>query len=154
MLRDHFIHLFKYNDWATRTAANSLKGLEKKDERIGDLLSHIVLAQKLWLNRTLRREIIVKPWDKLSVQECISQSTSVTAEWVNMLENLNDKDLDKRIEYTNTKGKKYVNTIRDIVMQVINHSTYHRAQIAQKVRSLGRTPAVTDYIVYQRQFQK
>ena len=154
MLKDHFIHLFKYNDWATRNTANSLKGLEKKDERLGDLLSHIVSAQKLWLNRALEREILVKPWDKLSVQECISQSTSVTAEWVNMLENFTDKDLDKRIKYTNTKGEKFINTIRDIVIQVINHSTYHRAQIAQKIRALGEIPAVTDYIVYQRQFQK
>ena len=154
MYKDNFIHLFKYNDWATRASANSLKGIEKKDERLEALLSHIVSAQKLWLNRILKREIIIKPWDKLPVQECISQSTSVTADWVNLLESYNDKDLDKRIEYANAKGEKYVNTIRDIVMQVINHSTHHRAQIAQKVQALGGKPAVTDYIVYQRQFQK
>lgn len=154
MLRDHFIHLFKYNDWATSAAANSLKGLEKKDERLGELLSHIVSAQKLWLNRALKREILVSPWDKLPVKECISQSTAITAEWINLLESFTEKDLNKRIEYTNTKGDKYINTIRDIVMQVINHSTYHRAQIAQKVKALGSKPAVTDYIVYQRELQE
>ena len=154
MLKDYFIHLFKYNDWATRETANSIKGLEKKDERLGELLSHILSAQKLWLNRVLEREHIIKPWDKLPVQEGVSRSTSITANWVNLLESYNDKDLDKRIEYMNTKGEKYVNTIRDIVMQVINHSTYHRAQIAQKVKALGGKPAATDYIVYQRQFQK
>ena len=154
MLKDYFIHLFKYNDWATRETANSIQGLEKKDERLGELLSHILSAQKLWLNRVLEREHIIKPWDKLPVQEGVSQSTSITANWVNLLESYNDKDLDKRIEYMNTKGEKYVNTIRDIVMQVINHSTYHRAQIAQKVKALGGKPAATDYIVYQRQFQK
>ena len=154
MLKDYFIHLFKYNDWATRETANSIQGLEKKDERLGELLSHILSAQKLWLNRVLEREHIIKPWDKLPVQEGVSRSTSITANWVNLLESYNDKDLDKRIEYMNTKGEKYVNTIRDIVMQVINHSTYHRAQIAQKVKALGGKPAATDYIVYQRQFQK
>ena len=153
MLNVHFIHLFKYNDWATRTTAKSLKGLEKKDERLGELLSHIISAQKLWLNRVLKREIVVSPWDKLAVQECISQSTSVTAEWVNLLESYVDKDLDKRIEYANTKGEKYVNTLRDIIIHVINHSTYHRAQIAQRVKALGEKPAVTDYIAYQRELQ-
>ena len=153
MLKVHFIHLFKYNDWATRATANSLKGLEKKDKRIGELLSHIISAQKLWLNRVLKREIVVSPWDKLPIQECISQSTSVTAEWVNLLESYVDKDLDKRIEYANTKGEKYVNTLRDIIIHVINHSTYHRAQIAQRVKALGGKPAVTDYIVYQRELQ-
>lgn len=149
-LKNHFIHLFKYNDWATRAAANSLKGLEKKDERLGELLAHLVSAQKLWLNRVLNREIVVTPWDKLPIKECISQSTSVTAEWVNLLESYNDKDLDKRIEYMNTRGEKYVNTLRDIIIHVINHSTYHRAQIAQLVRQSGGEPAKTDYIVYQR----
>ena len=153
MLKNHFIHLFKYNDWATRATANSLKGLEKKDEQIGELLSHIISAQKLWLNRVLKREIVVSPWDKLTVQECISQSTAVTAEWINLLESFSDKDLDKRIEYMNTKGEKYVSTVKDIVTQVINHSTYHRAQIAQRVKALGGKPAVTDYIVYQRELQ-
>jgi uncharacterized damage-inducible protein DinB len=154
MFKDHFIHLFKYNDWATRAAANSLKGLEKKDETLTDLLSHIVSAQKLWLNRVLEREILVSPWEKLSAPECISQSTEITAEWVNLLESFTDKDIDKRIEYTNTKGEKYINTIRDIIVHIINHSTYHRAQIAQKVKALGRKAALTDYIVYQRSFQK
>ena len=153
-LRNQFIHLFKYNDWATRATAKSLEGLEKKDERLGELLSHLVAAQKIWLNRVLERDIHVSPWDKHSVQECISQSTSVTAEWINLLESLSDKALEKRIEYRNSKGEKYVNTVKDIVMQVINHSTYHRAQIAQRVKTLGGKPVVTDYIVYQRQFQK
>lgn len=154
MLKDHFIHLFKYNDWATREAANSLKGLEKKDERLGELLSHIISAQKLWLNRTLKMEIHVNPWENHTVQECISISTEVTAEWINLLENYKDKDLDKRIEYVSIKGEKFVNTARDIIVQVINHSTYHRAQIAQRVKALGGNPAVTDYIFYQRQVQK
>jgi uncharacterized damage-inducible protein DinB len=52
------------------------------------------------------------------------------------------------------KGEKFANTIKDIVVHVINHSTYHRAQIAQLVKQSGGEPAKTDYIVYQREFQK
>jgi uncharacterized damage-inducible protein DinB len=154
MFKDHFIHLFKYNDWATRETANSLKVLEKKDERLGELLSHLVSAQKIWLNRILAREIHVNPWEKHTIQEGISISTKVTSEWINLLENYKDKDLDKRIEYVSMKREKFVNTVKDIIVQVINHSTYHRAQIAQRVKALGGNPAVTDYIVYQRQVQK
>jgi uncharacterized damage-inducible protein DinB len=154
MLKDHFIHLFKYNDWATRASANSLKGLEKKDERLGELLSHLVSAQKIWLNRVLERDIYVSPWDNYSVPECISQSTTITAEWINLLESLKEKDFEKRVDYTNKKGDKFSNTVKDIVIHVINHSSYHRAQIAQKVKVLGEKPATTDYIVYQRQVQK
>jgi uncharacterized damage-inducible protein DinB len=154
MLKDHFIHLFKYNDWATRKAAESVNGLEKKDEKLVELLSHLVSAQKIWLNRILERDIFVDPWQRHTVSECISLSTTITAEWINLLESFKDKDIEKRIEYKNTKGEKFSNTVKDIVTHVINHSTYHRAQIAQKVKTLGGKPATTDYIVYQRQFQK
>jgi uncharacterized damage-inducible protein DinB len=154
MLKDHFIHLFKYNDWATREAADSISGLEKKDEKLVELISHLVSAQKIWLNRILERDIFVDPWQKNTVSECISQSTTITAECINLLESFKDKDIERRIEYKNTKGEKFSNTVKDLVTHVINHSTYHRAQIAQKVKALGGKPATTDYIVYQRQFQK
>jgi len=152
--KDHFIHLFKYNDWATRKTAESAKGLEQKDERLIELLSHIVSAQKIWLNRILERDIYVNPWEKFIISECISQSTTITAEWINLLESFKDKDLEKRIDYSNTKGEKFSNTVKDIATHVINHSTYHRGQIAQKVKGLSGKPAVTDYIFYQRQIQK
>lgn len=154
MLKEHFLHLLKYNDWAMRKSAESMKGFEKKDEKLIELLSHIVSAQKVWLNRTLQRDVHSDPWQRHTIEECISYSTSQTSEWINLLESMSDKDLDKRIEYTNSKGEIYNNTIKDIVAHLINHSTYHRAQIASLVRKSGGEPAKTDYIFYQRQFQK
>lgn len=150
VFKNHFIHLFKYNDWATRASAESIIGFEKKDERLQELISHIVSAQKVWLNRVLGREVYVDPWEKHSTPECFTLSTEITAEWINLLESYSDSDLEKRIDYKNTKGEKYLNTIKDLVAHVINHSTYHRGQIAQKVRALGGKPAITDYIFYQR----
>jgi uncharacterized damage-inducible protein DinB len=91
MLKDYFIHQFKYNNWATNEAAKSLKGLEKKDEKLEELLSHIISAQQIWLNRILERKINVGPWEKHSVQECIPKSTTITAEWINLLESLIEK---------------------------------------------------------------
>jgi len=154
MFREHLIHLFKYNDWATQEAAKSLKDLEQKDEKLEELLSHIVSAQQIWLNRVLERKVYLDPWEKHSVRDSISKSTTITAEWINLIDSLGEKDFEKRIDYINTKGKNYNNSIKDIVTQVINHSTYHRAQIAQKVKRLGEKPAITDYIFYQRQIQK
>jgi uncharacterized damage-inducible protein DinB len=128
--------------------------LKKKNSKVEELLSHLISAQEVWLNRILQRDVYVDPWKKHTVEESISLSTSQTSEWINLLESLGENDLDKRVEYTNSKGEKYVNTIKDIIVHLINHSTYHRAQIAQKVKATGGKPAATDYIVYQRQFQK
>ena len=149
---DHFIHLFEYNDWATKLAANSVIVSDKKEERSTELLSHIVSAQTIWLNRILGNNITIDPWQKLLPEECITLSTQITSEWISLLKKFKDIDLAKRTEYKNIKGEKFSNTIKDIITHVINHSTYHRAQIAQLVRQSGGEPAKTDYIVYQRRF--
>jgi uncharacterized damage-inducible protein DinB len=154
MLKDHFIHLFKYNDWATRQTAESIVGLKKKNEKSQELLSHIISAQKIWLNRILKRDIIINPWQKITSDEWIEQNTRVTSEWINLIESFQEKDFDARVEYKNIAGEKYTNTVKDIITHVINHSTYHRAQIALLIRQSGGEPAKTDYIVYQRMLQK
>jgi uncharacterized damage-inducible protein DinB len=154
MLRDYFVHLFKYNDWATRQTAESIVSLKKKNNKSEELLSHIISAQKIWLNRILGRNTVIDPWHKLTQEDWIPQSIPITAEWINLLESFKENDFERRIEYTNTKGEKFFNTVKDIIVQVINHSTYHRAQIAQLVRQSGGEPAKTDYIIYQRMFQK
>ena len=154
MLKDHIIHMFKYNDWATSQTAESMAGLKNKNKKTEELLSHIISAQKIWLNRILGKEIALDPWQMLTKEELAPQSTPVTAEWINLLEGLQEKDFERRIDYKNLKGERFSNTIKDIVVQVINHSTYHRAQIAQLVRQSGGEPAKTDYIVYQRMIQK
>ena len=154
MFKDHFIHMFKYNDWATRQTAESIMNLKRKNKKTEELLSHIISARKIWLNRILGKETALDPWQMLTKEELTPQSIPVTAEWINLLEGLQEKDFERRIEYKNFKGEKFSNTIKDIIVHVINHSTYHRAQIAQLVRQSGGEPARTDYIVYQRAFQK
>jgi uncharacterized damage-inducible protein DinB len=128
--------------------------LKKKNIKSEELLSHIISAQKIWLNRILGRNTVIDPWHKLTQEDWIPQSIPITAEWINLLESFKENDFERRIEYTNTKGEKFFNTVKDIIVQVINHSTYHRAQIAQLIRQSGGEPAKTDYIVYQRLFQK
>jgi len=128
--------------------------LKKKNNKSEELLSHIISAQKIWLNRILGRNTVIDPWHKLTQEDWIPQSIPITAEWINLLESFKENDFERRIEYTNTKGEKFFNTVKDIIVQVINHSTYHRAQIAQLVRQSGGEPAKTDYIIYQRMFQK
>jgi len=154
MFKDHFIHLFKYNDWATREAAKHVVDAKHNQQRVYDLLAHIVNSQMIWLNRVLMNRIIIDPWEKLSPDKCIELSIKITKEWTNFLEGMDERDLRRRIQYKNNKGEDWENTLGDIVTHVINHSTYHRAQIAQLIRQSGGEPAKTDYIVYQRQFQK
>ena len=93
-------------------------------------------------------------WDNFTIEECYTLSVEVTSKWINLLEGKENEFLEKRFKYKNSKGDDFDNSLKDIVTHIINHSTYHRAQIAQIVKRSEGTPAVTDYIVYQRELQR
>ena len=150
LFKHYYSQLFKYNHWATKETIESIKKLTQPSERIISIISHIIAAQQLWFNRIIDDKSTLKPWEVYTVDECLKKSDEITLRWINFLEHTSDDGLEKVIHYTNTVGDKYENTVKDILTHVINHSSYHRAQIALLVKDAGGKPAVTDYIVYQR----
>lgn len=151
---DHLTHLFKYDSWAMERTANSIINLEEVLPEAVRLLSHIISAQQIWLNRITGTPSNITPWDNYTIDESIIKTVELTSKWINLLQGNGQTFLDKRIQYQNSKGETFTNSIKDIVTHVINHAAYHRAQIAQHVKRANGTPAVTDYIVYQREAQK
>jgi uncharacterized damage-inducible protein DinB len=55
------------------------------------------------------------------------------------------------VECRNLAGNTYRNTLADLIRHVVNHSTYHRGQLATQLRQLGQIPPATDFIVYRRE---
>jgi uncharacterized damage-inducible protein DinB len=63
-------------------------------------------------------------------------------------------DFEQPVIYTNTKGERFRNSIREIVYHIVNHGTYHRGNIAAMIRQLGYQGVSTDYIYYLRNTDK
>src|SRR5690606_13785015 len=61
-------------------------------------------------------------------------------------------DLNAKFHYKTTTGIAFNDTIRDTLFHVINHSTYHRGQIAMEFSQHGLEPLATDFIFYKRLF--
>ena len=53
--------------------------------------------------------------------------------------------------YETLAGSKYVASRRDVLAHVMNHSTYHRGQVALAIREDGGEPLQTDYILFVRE---
>ncbi len=151
---DHLTHLFKYDSWAMERTANSIINLEEILPDAVRILSHIISAQQIWLNRITGIQSNITPWDNYTIDELISKSVELTSKWINLFEGSDKAFLEKRIQYQNSKGETFTNSIKDIATHVINHAAYHRAQIAQHVKRANGIPAITDYIIYQRELQK
>ena len=54
------------------------------------------------------------------------------------------------VEYRNSRGVVFQNTVAEILTHVALHGSYHRGQIAMRVRAAGGVPVTTDYIVFRR----
>jgi len=64
------------------------------------------------------------------------------------LENLNDELLNTRVSYENLEGHRWEYSLAHMMQHVVNHSSYHRGQVAAFLRQLGQTPSATDLLVF------
>ena len=120
---------------------------DKISDKSVKLFNHILNAHQIWNNRIDQQEKAFEVWGIHNTQDCKSIDKMNIEHSLLTLETF---DLYSKIDYTNTNGKYFNNSIRDTLFHVINHSNYHRAQIASNFKQSGITYLVTDYIVYKR----
>ncbi|WP_169306908.1 DinB family protein [Pedobacter polaris] len=114
------------------------------------LFCHVLNAQHIWANRILGLAPKYQVWQTYGV-ELFEQ---ISAENFKLLAQIfTTIPLDKEITYTNSIGDQYKSLAKDILFHVVNHSTYHRAQIATMFKLDGITPPVTDYVILKRDHQ-
>ena len=150
-MKKHFTDLFEYNDWANQRMIITLEEEKSDDYQLLLLLSHLLSSQIVWLNRV--KELPTSPfplWEKYKLRELQSMNEESTANWLDFIGKHKENTFEEMIFYKNSKGKKFENTLREIVTHVINHSTYHRAQMVNVMKQLQIQPPVTDYIAYRR----
>lgn len=107
----------------------------------------MINAQEIWNARILNHDISVDVWEIRPLENLKNHNKTNYNQSLNIL---NRTELSQKIEYKNSKGILFSNTVQDIIFHVINHSTYHRAQIASDLKANGIEPINTDYIFYKR----
>lgn len=147
-MKDYFKELLEYSHYYN---LEIIKKFNDGDlhfmvpKRSIQLLSHILNAQKIWNNRIKGKEDEVGVWKNLEVDELEVAENENFEETLSILEK---EELDKVIKFKNSKGETYENSVRDIIFHIINHSTYHRGQIATEFRKEGIDPIVSDFVYY------
>lgn len=149
-MKEEFKELFAYNNHFNQKLiallSENLQSISDKNLR---LINHLVNAQQIWNARITSEEEFevwqVNKWDELLRIDNENYSKSI--------EIIDSSKLDNIIEYVNSKGIKFSNKIKDILFHIINHSTYHRAQIATELKNCGIEPINTDYVFYKRKIE-
>ena len=153
--------LLRYNEWANRRVFDAVAQLDGESfvrplgssfSSLRDTLAHLVAAEWLWLKRWEGESHTKLPdWAvDATVESLRDKLTEVEHNRADMFDS-RDHDLDRQVTYTNFAGETWRQPLRELVVHVVNHASYHRGQIATMMRQLGAQPASTDYVVYMRE---
>lgn len=143
---EHLQRLFIYDDWANRAVAAALEALPAPPPRSLKYMSHIVAAERLWLERLRVEKQTYPVWPDFTLEHCKLEIRGLREQWKSYLASLKEDGLSRALTYRNSKGESWSNSKEDILVHVLMHSAYHRGQIATDMRTAGFTPAYTDFI--------
>lgn len=153
-LADYLRRQFSYDEWANREVLNAIHAAaghaggdnSAANRRSLQLMSHILAAELLWLERLKQQPQSVPVWPEPDLAQCEAQAAKLGGQWLEFLDLITAGDVSQTISYTNSKGEQWTSTIVDVLTHVVLHSAYHRGQIASHMRASGQTPAYTDFI--------
>jgi uncharacterized damage-inducible protein DinB len=140
--------LFDYNFYCNKKTIEVCTAMNHIPEISARLFSHILNAHHIWNARIQEKPAIYGVWEI----HALSDWTDIHYEnQRNTFEIITNADeFDHRIDYENSEGRLFTNTLQDMLFHIINHSTHHRAQIALDFRENGLEPLVLDYAFYKR----
>lgn len=160
MTRQDVELLFAYNRWAnarTLDAAAALapdayaRDLGSSFPSVRATLVHAYAAEWVWLMRWKG----VSPGgldhgDIPDVATLRERWSILERDQAGFIAGLTDADLERTVEYANTKGERFADSLGRLIQHQINHSTYHRGQVTTMLRQLGAKAIGTDLVTFLR----
>jgi uncharacterized damage-inducible protein DinB len=150
MASNHLKTLSDYNLWANDKICSYIleagqtladKETESSFPTIRKTLYHLWDAQAIWLKRLNGESSNSWPSHNFTgnLEEAIKLINENSQAFVDYTAALKDKEHLVQIEFKATDGTPYYNTVEEILMHVMNHSTFHRGQLITMLRSVGFT---------------
>jgi uncharacterized damage-inducible protein DinB len=151
--------LLLYTLWADRQMLGAIAGVTPEDlvRNTGSsfpsllaTLAHVLGAQRMWLSR-----IAGRPLDRVPGIDDYPDGEALAAGWADtaseiefFLASLTDAQLATELTWSNTKGQTFTRPLWQPVLQLVNHTTYHRGQAVTMLRQLGYAAPCTDLIYF------
>jgi uncharacterized damage-inducible protein DinB len=138
-------------EWADLRTLEALRSLREPPSQALDLLAHMLAAEHVWLRRVQQRTPAYDIWPRLSLEECERLSRANHLGFKELLGAKDDAALSDAVTYSNSSGRTFDTSLRDILLHITHHGMYHRGQVALLVRAAGGTPLATDFIAFVRE---
>ena len=150
-LADYMRQQFAYDAWANQEVLATIRANGGENTRSLQLMSHILAAERVWLERLKQVPQSVPVWPEPNLAQCEAEAAELKRLWFDYLDLITAGDISQTISYKNSKGEAWTSAIGDVLSHVVMHSAYHRGQIASHMRASGQTPVNTDFIHAVRQ---
>lgn len=161
MTLDDLRSIYAYNAWANSRFFEAIAGLDE-ERRTAPLessfpsviatLGHIVGAEWIWLSRWQGTSPGGFPeWlQSPTLEDLRTRLSQVESDRTAFLATLTPDDLQRPLAYKLLNGTASSLRLLDLLLHVVNHSSYHRGQLTTLLRQVGATPPATDYVVFKR----
>lgn len=144
------LRLLAHVAWADRRVGQALEAAGSPEPTTLELYAHVLGAESVWLARLRGAAPTVAVWPALSLQECHALAEELQLGYREFLWPLPQVELQRLVTYRNSAGEQFQTTVEDIVLHVCLHGSYHRGQIASRLRAAGTAPVPTDFIALVR----
>jgi uncharacterized damage-inducible protein DinB len=157
------LSLYDYAGWANGRVLDAAARLDEADWRrpsghpfgsVHGTMVHILSSEMLWLARWQGRsptERAVAPEDLPTVAALRARWAPVAAELRAFLAAQDEAGWGRVIAYRTLDGRAAAYPLWQMLLQVVNHGTQHRAEAASLLTELGQSPGELDLIHFFRQ---
>ncbi|MBI3856288.1 MAG: DinB family protein [Planctomycetes bacterium] len=151
--------LFDYTRWADARMLEAVaklapdawtKDLGSSLKSARDTVVHVVSAQWIWISRW-KGEVPKGMWtaaDYPAPASIREKWEPLAAELAAFVAAQTEESVAKPLTYKNLKGDSFSYPLGQLMLHLVNHSTYHRGQVTTLIRQLGGQPLSSDLVVY------
>lgn len=142
--------LWQHMRWADREVLAAVTGRPAAGAPVVREAAHILGAEETWLARLDGRQPRTAVWPKVGLDDLAGLLETTHEAGTAFLEGLEEADLGRPVEYANSAGATFSNTVEEILTHVALHGQYHRGKVNLLLRQAGYQPAPCDYIAWLR----
>jgi uncharacterized damage-inducible protein DinB len=145
-MKDFFQDKFEYDFFASK---NWIESLESQEDFVSEFairsMSHILNVHHIWNRRLLDKPLESELWDVFPIhfhQKLLEENYRETIEYLEKLEQT------EKIKYHSSEGVGFEKSTTDVLYHILNHSNYHRAQIALDLKQKNLKTPNFNFISY------
>jgi uncharacterized damage-inducible protein DinB len=152
-MKAHLARMLRATAWADVQVLTSLRDCPAAHAEALGLFAHVLAAEHVWVSRLQGRAPVQAGWPSLSIPQCEALAAENASGYANYLNEQAEGALARVVQYRNSQGEEFANTVLDILTHVVIHGAYHRGQIAKAIGRAGGQSKNTDFIIFARSIE-